>query len=79
MGTCKSKLAPSSRPLGAHNFSATIEPMTHAEIASRRDSIPKLSEAVFGGIKMCYAHVSQRGYCPDGKNNTFAAGTATRI
>jgi hypothetical protein len=36
-------------------------------------------EAVLGGLKVRYAHVSLRGYYPDGKNNKFAACTATSI
>jgi len=41
------------------------EPMTLAEIESRIESIEKTREAVFGGVKVRYAFLSQRGYYPD--------------
>lgn len=41
------------------------EPMTLAEIESRIESIEKTRTAVFGGIKIRYAYLSQRGYYPD--------------
>lgn len=75
MGCRNSKpaLLPASRSLGSrnHNFTADA-PLTHAEKASRRESIPQSKEAVFGGLKVRYAHVTQRGYYPDGKNDKFA-------
>jgi hypothetical protein len=48
----------------------TSDPPTHGEIASRIDGIPKIAsqidgipkstEAIFGGLKVRYAHVSLR-------------------
>jgi len=41
------------------------EPMTKAEIQSRIESIEKTEMVVFGGMKLRYAYLSQRGYYPD--------------
>lgn len=43
------------------------EPMTKAEIQSRIESIERTESVVFGGMKLRYAYLSQRGYYPDGK------------
>lgn len=75
MGCRNSKphLLPSSRPQGSrsHNFT-TDATLAHSEKASRIESIPKSREAVFGGLKVRYAYVTQRGYYPDGTNDAFA-------
>lgn len=39
--------------------------MTMAEIESRIESIERTKTAVFGGLKVRYAYLSQRGYYPD--------------
>ena len=43
------------------------EPMTNAEVESRIECSESSREATFGGIKVRYAFLSQRGYYPDGK------------
>ena len=45
------------------------EPMTLAEIESRIESIDKTTSATFGGLKVRYAYLSQRGYYPDGESD----------
>lgn len=43
------------------------EPMTNAEVESRIECSESSRTATFGGIKVRYAFLSQRGYYPDGK------------
>jgi serine/threonine protein phosphatase PrpC/CRP-like cAMP-binding protein len=50
---------------GMHQSSKDKGPMTNSEIQQRIDSIEKTKTATFGGIKVRYAYLSQRGYYPD--------------
>lgn len=67
MGCCESK---PSDVVGGGSIAMTgpnDEPMSNAEIESRIESIEKTETAVFGGMKIRYAYLSQRGYYPDGE------------
>eukprot|EP00549_Striatella_unipunctata_P010962 CAMPEP_0118704850 /NCGR_PEP_ID=MMETSP0800-20121206/19501_1 /TAXON_ID=210618 ORGANISM="Striatella unipunctata, Strain CCMP2910" /NCGR_SAMPLE_ID=MMETSP0800 /ASSEMBLY_ACC=CAM_ASM_000638 /LENGTH=717 /DNA_ID=CAMNT_0006606859 /DNA_START=123 /DNA_END=2276 /DNA_ORIENTATION=+ len=44
------------------------EPMTRAEIESRIDAIKESRSAIFGGLRVRYAYLSQRGYYPEDVN-----------
>ena len=43
------------------------EPMTNAEIENRIECSESSRTATFGGVKVRYAFLSQRGYYPDGE------------
>lgn len=55
------------------------EPMSNAEIESRIESIEKTETAVFGGMKLRYAYLSQRGYYPDGEYNSNICRTESTL
>jgi len=50
---------------GPHSGGKDNEPMTNDEIEKRIDSIEETKTCSFGGIKVRYAYLSQRGYYPD--------------
>ena len=49
-----------------HHASSKEEPMTVAEIESRIECIQHTQSVTFGGIRIRYAYLSQRGFYPDG-------------
>lgn len=46
--------------------------MTKTEIDQRIDSIRETCSATFGGVRVRYAYLSQRGYYPDGKRRDMS-------
>ena len=76
MGSCLSTLfaedSPRTTSRGGVDFATTNDaPLTYKDVQSRIESIPETKTATFGGLRVRYAYITQRGYYPEGASSSL--------